>query len=195
MTQTLTVNAVQACATNVLWLTPISLDKVQQGGSVLPIKFRLQQCCGDDHDRDPDANGDLHSNDHNGHGDGGDDDDDGDYSGKNVSCHHGKDGKSTNNKYCRHDSDHDDDDKKGCANLRDTTVVISIYEVGSTAPATQYPYGTGSPNPPDYAINGAYQYHLNFPTAKGVHVYHVEVYRFPPGSAAVLVGTKEFTTK
>ncbi len=204
--RTLTVTAAQNCSTGLMWLTPISLDKIRQGGSVLPIKFHLQECCGVS-PRDPDANGDFHSNDHNGHGDdNGDDngehDDDGhsdrsdDHSGNNAACHHGADGYSTNNSNCRHDCNHDEDDRDGCANLRDTTVVISIYEVGSTAPATQYKYGTGSPNPPDFAIDGDYKYQLNFPTAKGKHTYHIDVYRFPAGTTApVLVGSKEFSTK
>ena len=220
-----------ACVTKVIWLTPISLDKdYQQGGSVLPIKFLLRQCCGCNGGRDPDHNGDLHSDDHHGHGDdnhdGRDDDDDRhgcgcdddhsgnsggdddhrksgdddersrDYSGKNVFCHHRQsDGKSVNAAGCGHDCDHDED-RNGCTNLRDTTVKISIYEVRSTVPAMIYPYGVGSPNPPDYAINGNYQYHLNFPTARGQHTYHIDVYRFPAGTTTpVLVGSKEFSTK
>ena len=75
-------------------------------------------------------------------------------------------------------------------------MVISIYEVGSTAPATQFKYGTGSPNPPDYIIDGDYKYQLNFPTARGTHKYHIDVYRFVAGSTTpVLVGSKEFSTR
>lgn len=73
--------------------------------------------------------------------------------------------------------------------------MISVYEVGSSAPATQFKYGTGSPNPPDYIIDGDFKYQLNYPTARGYRRYHVDVYRYPVGSTApVLVGSKEFTT-
>jgi hypothetical protein len=194
--QLLTVTAVQPCTTALVWLPPISLGKVQQGGSVLPIKFFVEQCCGKTDARVHDDNGDddggdddgSEDNQHSGHGD--------DYRGGNVACRHGNDGRSSNNQNCHHDCDHDDDDN-GCANLRDKTVVISIYELGShTPPATQYKYGTGSPNPPDYAIDGDYKYQLNFPTAKGTHHYHIDVYRVPAGSSTpVLVGWKEFSTK
>jgi hypothetical protein len=209
VSQILTVTAAPSCPASIIWLEPISLNKVRQGGSVLPIKFHLQECCGRS-PRDPDHNGDEHSNYHNGHGDDSheDEDDDGshddnyhsyrtdDHSGSNVSCRHGSNGRSTSSSSCRHDCDHEDDDRDGCANLRDKTVIISIYEVGSAAPATQYKYGTGSPNPPDFVIDGDYKYQLNFPTAKGRHTYHIDVYRFPAGSSAPeLVGSKEFKTK
>ena len=200
--QTLTVTAAQTCTTTVVWLPPISLGKVQQGGSVLPIKFLLQECCpasgsGNNVDERDDDGSWSHGHgwdDNNGWGD--DNGRGNDFSGTNVACHHGRDGKSTDNSNCRHDCSHDQDDSNGCANLRDQTVVISIYAVGSGVPATQYPYGPGSPNPPDYSIDGDYQYQLNFPTAKGVHVYHIDVYRYPPGATSpVLVGSKEFSTK
>ena len=119
--QTLTVTAAQTCPTTIMWLTPISLNKVRQGGSVLPIMFELQQCCGVT-PRDPDCNGDYHSDDHNGNGDEDDDgshDDDArgwrnsDHSGSNVTCRHGNDGHSSNYQGCRHDVEHDDDDNKG----------------------------------------------------------------------------------
>ncbi len=207
--QVLTVQAPQTCPTTIIWLPPISLDKVQQDGSVIPIKFLLQQCCqsncnghSDDDDEDhhawDDENDDDGHRDYNddgwndshysGHGD--------DYSGGNVTCHHGSNGRSTSNSSCQADCDHGTEDDKGCVNLRDKTVVISIYEVGSSVPATQYVYGTGSPNPPDYIIDGDYKYQLNFPTAKGSHRYHIDVYRFPPGATSpVRVGTKEFSVK
>lgn len=203
VTQSLTVTAAPTTSTvTILWLEPISLEKVQKGGSVLPIRFLLQECSGhngignDDGGRDDDGSwGHSHGwDDNNGWGD--DHGRGNDYSGRNVSCHHGRDGRSTDKRNCRYDSDHDDEDQNGCVNLRDKTVVISIYEIGSNKPATQYKYGTGSPNPPDYVIDGDYQYQLNFPTAKGKHVYHIDVYRFPPGATApVLVGSKEVTTK
>lgn len=185
------------CVTSVLWLTPISLNKVQQGGSVLPIKFFLQQCCNGHTSRDHDDHGD---DDHRGndHGDNHGDDDHGDDNHRSggTTCNHDSHGHSARNPNCRHDCDHDEDDDNGCANLRDTTVIITIYEVGSNAPAKHFVFGTGSPNAPDYAINGDYMYHLNFPTAKGPHRYHIDVDRFPPGATGpVLVGSKEFTTK
>jgi hypothetical protein len=80
--------------------------------------------------------------------------------------------------------------------VRDTDVLIAIYEVfrnGSTSTPTIYHYGTGSPNPPDYAIPGK-QYHLNFVTAKGTHSYQVEVYT-PVAGSMRLLGTHEVNTK
>jgi len=80
--------------------------------------------------------------------------------------------------------------------VRDTSVLIAIYEVfrdGSTSAPVLYPYGTGSPNPPDYAIEGK-QYHLNFTTAKGTHSYQIEVYSSVSGTTRLL-GTKELNTK
>jgi hypothetical protein len=121
---------------SLLWLPPISLGKVQQGGSTLPIKFRL-------------------------------------FCASNLAC--------------------------GCNGEHDTSVKIGIYEIlpgGAHSPVQIFSYGTGSPNPPDYAINGDDQYHLNFPVAKGKHVYHIDVYRFLTGSPTPqLLGTKEFTSK
>jgi hypothetical protein len=113
-----------------------------------------------------------------------------------VTCHHGSSGKSIEDVNCRHDSDHQyDENHDGCVSLRDKSVVISVYEVGSPAPATQYKYGTGSPNPPDYIIDGDCKYQLNFPIARGSHRYHIDVYRYPPGSTTpVLVGSKEVAT-
>jgi hypothetical protein len=80
--------------------------------------------------------------------------------------------------------------------VRDTSVLIAIYEVfrdGSTSTPVIYPYGTGGPNPPDYAIEGK-QYHLNFTTAKGTHSYQIEVYSSASGTTRLL-GTKELNTK
>ena len=82
-----------------------------------------------------------------------------------------------------------------CKFVRDTSVLIAIYEVfrnGSTSTPTIYHYGTGSPNPPDYAIEGT-QYHLNFTTAKDTHSYQIEVYASASGSMRLL-GTKELNT-
>ncbi|HVT72279.1 MAG TPA: hypothetical protein VHD61_04025 [Lacunisphaera sp.] len=85
-----------------------------------------------------------------------------------------------------------------CSNkfIRDTAVVIAIYEEfrnGSTSTPQFFHYGTGSPNPPDYAIEGK-QYHLNFATAKGTHSYQVEVYT-PVAGSMHLLGTHEVNTK
>lgn len=80
--------------------------------------------------------------------------------------------------------------------VRDTSVLIAIYEVfrdGSASTPVIYPYGPGSPNPPDYAIAGR-QYHLNFPTAKGTRSYQIEVYTSASGTMSLL-GTKELNTK
>ncbi len=79
--------------------------------------------------------------------------------------------------------------------VRDTSVLIAIYEVfgnGSGSNPVIFPYGAGSPNPPDYAIDGK-QYHLNFTTANGAHVYRIEVYTSAGGSPQ-LIGTKELNT-
>ncbi len=80
--------------------------------------------------------------------------------------------------------------------VRDTSVLIAIYEVfrdGSTSTPVIYPYGVGSPNPPDYAITGK-MYHLNFRTATGVHSYRIEVYSSASGTLELL-GSKELNTK
>jgi hypothetical protein len=80
--------------------------------------------------------------------------------------------------------------------VRDTALVIAIYEIGDGGTAstpTLYSYGTGSPNPPDYAIAGQH-YQLNFSTAKGTHRYRIEVYHPIAGGAPLLLGTKELNT-
>lgn len=80
--------------------------------------------------------------------------------------------------------------------VRDTSVVIVIYEIfadSSISTPTIYPYGTGSPNPPDYAITGK-QYHLNFDTAKGTHQYRIEVYSSASGSLQ-FIDSKDLFTK
>jgi hypothetical protein len=193
--QTLTVTAVSTCTTSVLWLAPVSYNTTQWCYSYAPIKFTIQQCCavtttpsGNQsgcNDRDDDGSWDWK---HWGHSD--------DHTGSNVTCHHGSNGRSSDDSNCRHDSDHyDDENHDGCVNLRDKSVIISVYEVGSSAPAVQYKYGTGSPNPPDYIIDGDCKYQLNVPTARGSHRYHIDIYRFPTGATVpVLVGSKEIST-
>lgn len=86
---------------------------------------------------------------------------------------------------------------RGCF-VRDTAVLIAIYEVyanGTISDPVVYPYGSGgNPNPPDYAING-YHYQLNFDTAKGVHLYRIEVYRPLADGSFQVLGTKDLLTK
>jgi hypothetical protein len=112
------------------WLPPISLGKVQKGGSIVPIKFGLDCGC--------------------------------------ASCQ------------------------------RDTTVVIAVHEVfanGSSSEAVLYPHGAGSPNPGNYSLNANGMYHLNFPTSKGSHRYHIDVIRPARETGAPeILGTKQFTT-
>lgn len=175
----------------VLWLPPINLNKVQQGGSVLPIKFKI--CCGDHHsgcgdDRDDDHSGD-HCDDHS------DDDhrDHGNYGDHNGSydCDNGQ--------HYGWGRDDDDEIVGKCEGDRDTSVVIAIYEIyrnGSVSAPTLYPYNRYSPNPPTYTIQGNNMYHLNFPVPKGKHTFRVEVYRTPSSSPTPqLLGAKVFTTK
>jgi hypothetical protein len=178
---------VQETVPSLVWLPPLSLGKVQNGGSTLPIKFQLQFA-------DTGDNDDNHCNRDD------DDDDDG----------HGSCGGRQNGNDCDHhgdcsghdnDDDHQgncDDDDDDCT-IKDTSVKIAIYEVlanGGSSTVQVFSYG-GSPNPPTYSIDGDGQYQLNFPTAKqGAHRYHIDVYRFPAGSTTPqLLGTKEFTTR
>ncbi len=74
--------------------------------------------------------------------------------------------------------------------VRDTSVLISIYDESDplSRPAI-YPFGAGSPNPPNYAINGNH-YQLNFPTAKGTHRYRIEIL----GPSGEVLATKELNT-
>lgn len=74
--------------------------------------------------------------------------------------------------------------------VRDTSVLIAIYDESDplSRPAI-YPYGAGSPNPPNYAINGNH-YQLNFPTAKGTHRYRIEIL----GPSGEVLATKELNT-
>ena len=172
---TFTVNVTQPppppC--NLVWLPPLSLGKVQQGGSTVPIRFQLQCGCTSDGMKYF-----YSGNNYGGYNYGG-----AIYSGANYD----------NNNYSG------DDGYGGSGNTsKDTSVTIAISEVfanGSSSTAQIYGYGW-SPNPPTYAIDGDNTYHLNFPTARGVHRYHIEIYRFPPGSTVPqLLGTKEFTTR
>lgn len=83
--------------------------------------------------------------------------------------------------------------------VRNESVLIAISEIlpdGTETDPVLYPYGTGSPNPAEYAITGK-QYHLNYPTAEGVHDYLIQVY-LPlnaGGTALQLLGTKHLLTK
>ncbi|MBI2512380.1 MAG: hypothetical protein HYV96_10390 [Opitutae bacterium] len=172
----------------VLWLPPINLNKCQQGGSVLPIKFKIcceqHRPCHDDHS-DNDHGDDDHCDDHSDN-DHSDDDHNGSYDCDNGQ-HYG---------WGRTD---DDEIHANCKGDRDTSVVIAVYEVyanGSNATPTLYPYDRRSPNPPTYTIQGNNMYHLNFPVPRGKHTFRVEVYRQPSSSTTPqLLGSKTFTTR
>ena len=79
--------------------------------------------------------------------------------------------------------------------VRDTDLLIAIYEIvgRDETNAQHYLYGSGSPNPPDYAINGNH-YHLNFRTAAGAHEYLIKVFHVMPNGDRVLLGTKTLLT-
>ncbi|MDP1580209.1 MAG: hypothetical protein Q8M02_08015 [Candidatus Didemnitutus sp.] len=155
----------------VFWLPPISLGKVHKGGSDMPIKFRIE-CC----DFEMGTGNQSHKR------------------SKDSPVTHNGIGNGHGNASANGHDDHND-----CQAVRDTAVVIATWEVfanGSTSQPILYTFNAGSPNPSEYTINGNFMYHLNFPTAKGKHRYHVEVYRFPAGAGSPqVVGTKEFTTK
>lgn len=159
----------------VLWLPPISLGKVWQGGACLPIKFMIQcsKCSADDDDDDDRRHG-CHN-----------DDDYREYNGHHYGIH---------DRDCKDHEDHRGDV------VRDRTVKIAIYEIyanGTTSAPQIFNYGSDcNPNPPTYAIDRSFKYQLNFPTASGVHRYHIDVCRFASGSTVPeIIGTKEFTTK
>lgn len=83
--------------------------------------------------------------------------------------------------------------------VEDTSTLIAIYEIfddESISEPVVYPYGTGSPNPADYAITGN-MYHLNFDTSEGVHRYKIEVFHplNAEGTSLQLLGSKELLTK
>jgi hypothetical protein len=184
---------------DIIWLPPINLNKVQKGGCVLPIKFKL--CC-DDHNRCRHGRSHSHScknnNSHNGcdrddRDDRCDRDDRDDRNDRNggYDCDNGQ--------HYGWGRDSDDEIHANCKGDRDTSVVIAIYEVranGSTTTPTLYAYDRYSPNPPTYTIQGNNMYHLNFPVPKGKHTFRVEVYRAPSSSTTPqLLGSKEFTSK
>ncbi|HLP25308.1 MAG TPA: hypothetical protein VK477_06505 [Acidobacteriota bacterium] len=185
---------------DVLWLPPINLNKVQKGGSVLPIKFKIcceqHVPCDHDHGCNDHSDNDHADNDHGDHGsdcDDHSDNDRGDHGDRNGSydCDEGQHygwGRTS-----------DDEIHGRCKGDRDPSVVIAIYEVyrnGSVSAPTLYPYDSGSPNPPTYTIQGNNMYHLNFPVPKGKHTFRVEVYRTPSSSTTPqLLGAKEFTTR
>jgi hypothetical protein len=80
--------------------------------------------------------------------------------------------------------------------VADSEVVIAIYEIladGSATAPTLYPFGVGSPNPPDYAITGE-RYHLNFATAPGRHHYRIEVYT-TVGGRPYFIDSRDLFTK
>ncbi|WP_415908831.1 hypothetical protein [Oleiharenicola sp. Vm1] len=172
---------------DVLWLPPINLNKVQQGGCVLPIKFRI--CC-ETHARCNRGNGYGNGN-GNGNGNGCDrNDDDRDHNGS-YDCDNGE--------HYGWGRDDDDEIHGKCKGDFDTSVVIAIFEIrgnGSASAPTLYAYDRRSPNPPTYTIQGNNMYHLNFPVPKGKHTFRVEIYRTPSSSTTPqLLGAKEFTSK
>lgn len=120
------------------WLPPISLGKVQQGGSILPIKFMLA---------------------------------------------------------CRNRSGGSEADE-ACDHKRDVSVVVAISEVfanGSFSEPELFAHDPHGPASGGYALNLNGMYHLNYPTGRGVHAYHIDVYRAT--STPALLGTKQFTTR
>lgn len=160
---------------NVIWLPPISLGKSQKGGSTLPIKFQIHCSC---------SNPDRRCN----------DDDDRRDCRDNDNDHDGRD----NDRDCRdddHRSDRDCGNDDHDCNLNDTSVKILISEIysnGTSSTPTIFSYNRNSQS---YSIDGDDQYHLNFVTARGVHTYHIDVYRFPNGGTTPqLLGTREFKT-
>ncbi len=164
------VFTVQETVPSLLWLPPISLGKVQNGGSTVPIKFQLQFAATSD------------GCDHNWNRD---DDDD-----------HGCCGGSQNGNDDDHHGNCDDDDD---GTINDTSVKIAIYEIlanGGSSAVQVFTYGC-RPNSSSYSIDDDGHYQLNFPTAKqGTHQYHIDVYRFAAGSTTPqLLGTKEFLTR
>lgn len=198
VSRTLTVNAGtnQPCAV-LHWLPPISLDKEQQkGGSMVPIRFHLHACCRSNGDVRDDEHGDDRRDDDHG------DDDNG--SKSNSAKTNG--GNSASNHDCDEDDRRDDDRHDGwkdngnghCPLLKDTTVIITVYEVGQPLSSpVYYTYSAkGNPKAPTYTIDGDKAYHLDYSTAKGVHRYHIDVDYFPNGpTVPVRIDSKEFTTK
>ncbi len=203
------------------WLPPISLDQVQKGGSTLPIRFHLHLCCQgvgtgycDDHDDDHygnddddhkggDKDDDRYGDDDRGKSSGKDDDKDDKYSSSKSNS--GSSSSSSGKHVCDEDDKRNDDRHDGwkdngnghCPLVKDTSVIISIYEVGKNSPAARYTYSAnGKPKDTTYAIDGDKEYHLDFKTAKGTHRYHVDVDYFPTGSTVpVLLDAKEFSTR
>lgn len=171
VTFTIVENGPPTADCGIFWLPPISLGKVHKGGSDMPIKFRIE-CC----DFEMGTSNQSHKR------------------VKDSGTTHEGIGNGHGNASQGGHADHND-----CQAVRDTAVVIATWEIfanGTTSQPKLYTFNAGSPNPSEYTINGNFMYHLNFPTAKGKHRYHVEVYRFPAGAnAPQLVGTKEFTTK
>ncbi len=80
-----------------------------------------------------------------------------------------------------------------CGNLCDKSVKILVSEVFSNGTASSpqiFSYGGCS----GYTIDCNGVYELDFDTARGTHVYRIDVYRFSSGTTPQLVGTKQFST-
>lgn len=156
------------CSVN--WLPPISLGKGQNGGCTVPIRFQIH--CSSSH---PDCDRDADNH----HGD--------------RDCSDDNDHHQNRDRDCR-DGDHGDDNDHDC-NLHETSAKILISEILSNGSASNpkiFSYGHGSSN---YSIEPDDQYELDFDTARGKHVYHIDIYRFPNGGTTPqLIGTKEFRT-
>lgn len=175
----------------VLWLPPISLNKLREGGSVLPIKFRIccaqHQPCGD-HGDDHSENDHCDDHSENDHGDSDHSDSD-----------HADSSDCSNGERYGWGRTSDDEIHAHCKGDRDTSIVIAIFEIrsdGTTSAPTLFPYDRFSPNPPTYTIQGNNMYHLNFPVPDGKHTYRVEIYRpLTSYPTPQLLGFKEFTTK
>jgi len=81
----------------------------------------------------------------------------------------------------------------GGGNLNDKTVKILVSEVfanGTTSTPQIFSYGGCN----GYSIDCSGVYELDFASARGTHVYRIDIYRFPSGVTSQLVATKQFST-
>jgi hypothetical protein len=79
-----------------------------------------------------------------------------------------------------------------CSTVRDTSVVVSCYEIYSNGTCGQAKTYTCS----NYSIDGSYTYNLPLPTSSGTHRYHIDIYNFASGSTTpCAIGSKEFSTR
>ncbi len=153
----------------VTWLPPISLGKVQKGGSVLPIKFTLDcgcRRCGGNRD-DDDCDDGHRRNSRNGN------------YGRGRDC--------DRSEGCENERD-----------TSVMIFIYEIKSNGAKTEPEIFTYsrrGKCSSRDGTYEIDGK-QYHLDYDTDRGTHRYHIDVYRPKPNAnTPELLGTKEFTTK